>query len=109
MSDDSVHPDVDANAVRVFTTDDAAVLPLPPDLGANAVRVFTTDDAAVLALASMALENEGIEYQVKHAAKADSMNWLMGQPPTTRPVVLDIFVAPDVAARAKELLSDLSS
>jgi|SRR5687767_4028636 len=87
MSDDSVHPDVDANAVRVFTTDDAAVLPL----------------------ATMALENEGIEYQVKHAGKADSMNWLMGQPPTTRPVVLDIFVAPDVAARAKELLSDLSS
>jgi hypothetical protein len=87
MSDDSVHPDADANAVRVFTTDDAAVLPL----------------------ATMALDNESIAYQVKHAGKADSMNWLMGQTPTTRPVVLDIFVAPDVAARATEILSDLSS
>ena len=87
MSEESAHPDADANAVRVFTTDDAAVLPL----------------------ATMALENENIAYQVKHAGKADSLNWLMGQTPTTRPVVLDIFVAPDVAVRAKELLSDLSS
>ena len=87
MPDDTLHPDADANAVRVFTTDDAAVLPL----------------------ATMALETESIAYQVKHAGKADSMNWLMGQTPTTRPVVLDIFVAPDVAARAKELLADLAS
>jgi hypothetical protein len=82
---------------------------LHPDADANAVRVFTTDDAAVLPLATMALETEGIAFQVKHAGKADSMNWLMGQTPTTRPVVLDIFVAPDAAARAKELLADLSS
>jgi hypothetical protein len=87
MPDDSVQPDADANAVRVFTTDDAAVLPL----------------------ATMALDNESIAYQVKHAGKADSLNWLMGQPPTTRPVVLDIFVAPDAAARAKEILADLAS
>ena len=87
LHEDSVHLDADANAVRVFTTDDAAVLPL----------------------ATMALETESIAYQVKHAGKADSMNWLMGQTPTTRPVVLDIFVAPDVAARAKEILADLSS
>ena len=75
----------------------------------DAVRVFTTDDPAVLPLATMALENEGITYQVRHAGKDDSLQWMMGQTPTTRPVVLDVMVASDVAARATELLADLSS
>ncbi len=75
----------------------------------DAVRVFTTDDPAVLPLATMALENEGITYQVKNAGKHDSLEWMMGQTPTTRPVVLDVFVASDVAARATELLADLAS
>jgi hypothetical protein len=79
------------------------------DADASLVKVFTTDDPAVLPLATMALENEGIAFQVKHAGKADSMNWMMGQTPTTRAVVLDILVASDMATRANELLADLAS
>ena len=55
----------------------------------------------------MALEGEGIEYQVRHAGKEDSFEWLLGQPPTTRPVVVEIVVASDVAAKARDLLADL--
>lgn len=75
----------------------------------DAVCVFTTDDPAVLPLATMALENEGIAYQVKNAGKHDSLQWMMGQTPTTRPVVLDVFVAPDAAVRATEVLADLAT
>jgi len=71
------------------------------------VQVFRTDDPALLPLATMALEGEGIEYQVRHAGKEDSFEWQMSQTPTTRPVVVEIVVASDVAARARDLLVDL--
>jgi hypothetical protein len=74
---------------------------------APVVKVFRTDDPALLPLATMALEGEGIEYQVRHAGKDDSFEWQMSQTPTTRPVVVEIVVASDVAARARDLLVDL--
>jgi len=74
---------------------------------ARLVQVFRTDDPALLPLATMALEAEQIEYQVRHAGTEDSFEWQMSQTPTTRPVVVEIMVASDVAARARDLLVDL--
>ena len=74
---------------------------------ARLVQVFRTDDPALLPLATMALEGEGIEYHVRHAGTEDSFEWQMSQTPTTRPVVVEIVVASDVAARARDLLVDL--
>ena len=71
------------------------------------VQVFKTDDPAILPLATMALEAEGIEYVVRSEGKVDSMDWVMSQTPTIRPVVMEIVVTPDVAARARDLLVDL--
>jgi len=73
----------------------------------RAVRVFKTEDPAILPLATMALEAEGIEYVVKHAGKVDSLGWTLSQFPTNRPVVMEIVVGSDVASKAKELLADL--
>ena len=67
---------------------------------ARLVSVFKTDDPAVLPLATMALETEGIEYFVKHAGKSDSLQWMMSQDPTTRPIAVEIVVGPDVAAKS---------
>ena len=74
---------------------------------ARLVQVFRTDDPALLPLATMALEGEGIDYHVRHAGTEDSYEWQMSQTPTTRPVVVEIVVASDVAARARDLLVDL--
>jgi hypothetical protein len=80
-------------------------MPEFPD--AALVQVFRTDDPALLPLATMALEGEGIEYRVRHAGTEDSYEWQMSQTPTTRPVVVEIVVASDVASRARDLLVDL--
>ena len=82
-------------------------MPESPD--APLVQVFRTDDPALLPLATMALEGEGIEYRVRHAGTEDSYEWQMSQTPTTRPVVVEIVVASDVAARARDLLVDLEA
>jgi len=74
---------------------------------ARLVQVFRTDDPALLPLATMALDGEGIEFHVRHAGTEDSFEWQMSQTPTTRPVVVEIVVASDVAARARDLLVDL--
>jgi hypothetical protein len=71
------------------------------------VSVFKTDDPAVLPLATMALEAEGIEYVIKNSGKADTMDWVMSQKPTSRPIVVEIVVAPDNADKARDLLVDL--
>ena len=71
------------------------------------VSVFKTSDPGVLPLATMALEAEGIEYSLRSAGKADTMQWAMSQPPTNRPVVMEILVASDVATRARDLVIDL--
>lgn len=76
-----------------------------PDI--RVVSVFRTDDPAVLPLATIALEAEGIEYEVRDADKQDSYEWQMSQPSTTLPRVMEIVVASDVAAKARDLLVDL--
>jgi hypothetical protein len=76
---------------------------------AKVVSVFKTDDPALLPLATMALEGEGIEYFVRHAGKSDSLQWMMSQDPTTRPIAVEIVVGSDVAGRARELLADLEN
>ena len=76
---------------------------------ADLVSVFKTDDPGLVPLATMALDAEHIEYFVRHQGKADSMQWVISQTPTTRPVVLEILVAADLAPRARDLLVDLES
>jgi len=57
----------------------------------------------------MALEGEGIEYFVKNSGKSDSLEWMMSQNPTSRPMVVEIMVGSDVASKARDLLVDLES
>ena len=76
---------------------------------ASIVSVFKTSDPAVLPLATMALEGEGIEYFVKNAGKSDSLQWMMSQDPTTRPMAVEIWVGSDVAEKARDLLVDLEN
>lgn len=71
------------------------------------VSVFKTSDPGVLPLATMALESEGVEYFIRNFGKADSLQWMMSQDPTTRPMVVEIVVGSDVAAKARDLLTDL--
>ena len=73
----------------------------------NLVAIFKTEDPGVLPLATMALEAEGIDYAIRSAGKADTLQWIMSQQPTIRPRVLEIVVAQDVAARARDLVVDL--
>jgi len=83
--------------------------PIHPQLRMNEylVSVFKTDDPAVIPLATMALEAEGIEYLVTNSGKVDTMDWVMSQKPTTRPVVVEIKVGGADAEKARELLVDL--
>jgi len=76
---------------------------------ATLVSVFKTSDPGLLPLATMALEGEGIDYFVKHAGKSDSLQWMMSQDPTTRPMVVEIVVGSDVASKARDLLVDLEN
>ena len=76
---------------------------------ATLVSVFKTSDPGVLPLATMALEGEGIEYFVKNSGKSDSLEWMMSQDPTSRPMVVEIMVGSDVASKARDLLVDLES
>jgi hypothetical protein len=76
---------------------------------ASLVSVFKTSDPGLLPLATMALEGEGIEYFVKNAGKSDSLQWMMSQDPTNRPIAVEILVGSDVAAKARDLLVDLEN
>jgi len=80
------------------------------DVDEPLVPVFRTDDAARLPLAELALQGEGITYLIKDGPRgADTMGWALAMPPTNRPRVIQLLVAPDVAARARELLADLET
>lgn len=72
------------------------------------VSVFSTDDPARVPLAELTLKTEGIEYLLKEGPRgADTMGWTLTLPATNRPRVIDVLVAPDAAARARDLLADL--
>jgi hypothetical protein len=73
----------------------------------NLVSIFKTDDPGVLPLATIALDAEGIEYSVRSAGKADTLQWTISQKPTNRAVVMEIVVTRDVAAKARDLVVDL--
>ena len=73
------------------------------------VSVFRTGDPGLLPLATMALDEAGIEYLLRHAGKSDSFDWMMSQTPTNRPIDQEILVTSDVADQARALLGDLSS
>ncbi len=98
LIDDSPDADLPADDLPTRVTPDARI-----------VSVFKTSDPAVLPLAKMALEGEGIEYFVKHANRADSLQWMMSQDPTNRPMAVEIHVGSDVAGRARDLLVDLET
>src|SRR4030095_1360846 len=72
------------------------------------VSVFKTGDPGLLPLAKIALESAGIEYQSRIAGKVDNLQWTLSQSPTNRPVVMEILVTGDEAARASDLLADLN-
>ena len=74
----------------------------------NLVSVFKTADPGLLPLVRIALESAGIEYQERSSGKVDNLQWTLSQKPTTRPVVMEIFVASDAAAQARDLLADLN-
>jgi hypothetical protein len=74
---------------------------------ANLVAIFKTEDPGVLPLATMALDAEGIDYAIRSVGKTDTLQWIMSQQPTIRPRVLEIVVAADVAAKARDLVVDL--
>jgi len=76
---------------------------------ATLVSIFKTSDPGLLPLATMALEGEEIEYFVKNAGKSDSLQWMMSQDPTSRPMAVEIMVGSDVASKARDLLVDLES
>ncbi len=71
------------------------------------VSIFRTEDPGVLPLATIALDAEGIAYSVRSAGKADTLQWTISQKPTNRPVVMEIVVTADVAAKARDLVVDL--
>jgi hypothetical protein len=78
-----------------------------PELG-PLVSVFSTADMALLPLAQMALQEEGIPFVVQNIGRGlENMGWALTPPPTNRPRAVQLMVAEDVAARAKELLADL--
>ena len=78
-----------------------------PDV--DLVSVFKTSDPGLVPLATMALEGERIEYILRHAGKSDSLEWMMSQNPTNRPIAVEILVGSDVAAKARDLLVDLEN
>jgi len=78
------------------------------DSDESLVSVFSTDDQARVPLAEIALKNAGIAYLVREGTRgADTMSWTLTLPPTIRPRVIKILVAPDAAGLARELLADL--
>ena len=73
----------------------------------NLVSVFKTEDPGLLPLAQMALESAGIEYLTRSFGKVDNLQWTLSQKPTNAAAVMEIVVAGDVAAQARDLLADL--
>jgi hypothetical protein len=90
---------------HVALVDDPSAPSGIPDVGI--ASVFQTDDPGLLPLAKMALETEGIEYQVANepsvgiGPQAASYRQAKG--------ASEIFVAEDVADRARQILADLEA
>jgi hypothetical protein len=79
-------------------------------MDADLVSVFETTEAGLLPLARMALEQEGIDYAVQNRGFADQIlghrsSMTVGE--TDPPLV--VVVRPEDAARAREILRDLTT
>jgi hypothetical protein len=74
------------------------------------VSVFQTEDPGALALATLALEGEGIEYVVKRVGTAQALGWReqFGASPDLE-VPAEIVVPTSDADKARNLLADLQS
>ena len=80
-----------------------------PNPDTSLVTVFTTSEMGLLPLAKLALEQEQIEYSVREAPKSPMSAGGKSFRGDTQTVPIEIQVASDQAARARELLIDLEA
>jgi len=80
-----------------------------PNPDVSLVTVFTTDEMGLLPLAKLALEQEQIEYFVREAPKSPMSAGGKSFRGDTQMMPIEIQVASDQAARARELLVDLEA
>jgi hypothetical protein len=82
----------------------------PPDPGAALVVVFRTGESGLLALASMALDQEAIEYDVRDPGLNDQLvGYRQAAGTSSIDVPSEILVRAEDADRARDLLSDLGA
>ena len=80
-----------------------------PNPDAELESVFETTDPAMLPLATMALDEQGIEYTVKGEGSLDAMRYSPGEPDLARSDATHrIVVRREDAARARDLVKDLA-
>jgi len=80
-----------------------------PDPDATLVSVFSTLDPALLPLATMTLDEGGIEYVVRGAGSLDALRYSPGIPdPARSDATHEILVRTNDAARARDLTADLA-
>jgi processive 1,2-diacylglycerol beta-glucosyltransferase len=80
-----------------------------PDPDVTLESVFETTDPAALPLATMTLEEQGIEYTVRREGTLDALRYPAGDFDLARSdATHEILVRREDAARARDLLADLS-
>lgn len=80
-----------------------------PDPDVTLESVFETTDPAALPLATMTLEEQGIEYTVRREGSLDALRYPAGDFDLARSdATHEILVRREDAARARDLLADLS-
>lgn len=81
-----------------------------PDPDVTLESVFETTDPAALPLATMALEEQGIEYTVRREGTLDALRYPAGALDLARSDAShEILVRREDAARARDLLADLGT
>ena len=81
----------------------------PPNPDAELESVFETTDPAMLPLATMALDEQGIEYSVEGEGSLDAMRYSPSVPDLARSDATHrIVVRREDAARARDLVKDLT-
>ncbi|HYN06644.1 MAG TPA: zinc ribbon domain-containing protein [Vicinamibacterales bacterium] len=81
-----------------------------PDPDATLESVFETADPAILPLATMTLDEQGIEYTVQGRGSLDALRYPTDVPDLARSDARHrIVVRQEDAARARELVADLAS
>jgi processive 1,2-diacylglycerol beta-glucosyltransferase len=81
-----------------------------PDPDATLESVFETTDPAALPLATLTLEEQGIEYTVRREGSLDALRYPPGALDLARSdATHEILVRQEDAARARDLLADLGA